>query len=175
MSTPYQSFCGRMCEAEVLGQRWKFARWTWRIIDLWTEWAQEQLPNPITKAIAAIEHMDKEELERKITDPRVLASRNKIKDELVNAAMKQAGNYLGFTSAEVQALINSPRGAAHLVVLLLIENHPDITDEKALDIITALGPEQFERILITTAGRSPPGRQGNGSAPVGLFLPSRGG
>ena len=165
MSSPtQQSFCGRECEAEALGQRWRFGRWTLRVLDDWTEWARTQLPNPIDEAAAAIERMEADEEKRKITDPKLLARRNKIKDELVTAAIRQASSYLAFSAPEVQSLLNSPRGGAHLVRELLKGNHPDITEEKAFDLAQAMGMEEMERVMLTTSGKAPPG--GNGQAPA---------
>lgn len=159
-----QSFCGKECEVQALGQTWRFGRWTLGVLDEWTDWARGQLPNPIDEAVKVIERMELDEQERKITNQRLLLTRNKIKDELVNAAMRRASSYLAFNSPEVQSLMNSPRGAARLVKLLLKTNHPDVSEEQALDLVMALG-EDLQRIMLVTAGKSPPG-EGNGQAPA---------
>ena len=165
MSSPtQQSFCGRECEAEALGQRWRFSRWTLRVLDDWTEWARTILPNPIDECAAAILRMESDEEKCKISDPKIIARRNKIKDELVTAAIRQASSYLATSSPEVKSLLNSPRGAAHLLLLLLKPNHPEVTEEKAFDIVQVLGPD-LERVMLTTAGRSPPAG-GNVEAPA---------
>lgn len=151
------SYVGRECAYEILGQTWRFSRWELHVLDSWIEWARTQLPDPIERCTKVIERMMVEE--EKITDAAVLMRRNKIKDELVHAAMKQANCYLAFNSPEVQSLIQSPRGAAELLRLLLVKHHPDITRDQAFALVQAMPANMLQEIMETTAGRTPPGQK----------------
>lgn len=159
------AYHGRECQAHALGQTWTFSRWTIDILDDWTDWARHHLPDPIAKANAEIERMMEEEegwvaAARTDADKEKLRTRlkrrAKMKDELVTAAMKQATSYLDFTSAEVQSLLHSIRGTSHLCLLLMQRHHPDITEERAFEIVTALPEDEIGRIWDVTSGKAPP-------------------
>lgn len=158
-----QSYVGQECEREILDQRWRFDRWELHILDEWTEWARSQLPDPIERAAAVIEKMMV--TEENIEDSATLARRNKIKDEIMFAATKQANSYLAFNSPEVQSLIQSPRGAAQLICLLLKKYQPNVTADEAFRLVQAMPDGMMREIMEITAGHSLPAEK-NSSAPA---------
>lgn len=174
-AAPTTCFHGRPVTLQALGQTWTFARWEIDKLDAWTDWARRHLPDPLVKVTEQIERMMTQEEERTAaarTDAEKqalqvwLARRNRIKDELVNAAVKQAGCYLDFLSSEVQSLLRSLRGLAHLTLLLLRDAHPNVTEEQAFALVAELGQVRIQEVLSATMGYAPPA-----SSPEGNALP----
>lgn len=156
-------FCGREVTAEALGRSWTFSRWTLTILDDFLTWARTQIPDPLDLATRHVEKMMVEE--EKISNKALLAHRNKIKDELVTGAIKQAASYLDFGSPQVQSLLHSPLGGSHLLMLLLKAHQPDVTEEDAFQIIQEIGDQKLQHIMDVTTGKVAPSL-GNGQAPV---------
>lgn len=84
---------------------------------------------------------------------------------VVDSAIEKAGCYLSFNSKELGSLIRSVPGVAYLFYLLLMLNHPGITEDDAFDISQAIGQDEVTRIMATVSGRDS-GAPKNGASPA---------
>ncbi|MBY0523426.1 MAG: hypothetical protein K2R98_08500 [Gemmataceae bacterium] len=165
------SYRGRETETQALGTTWRFARWTVNVLDDFTAWAKTQLPDPIDVAQAKVDELAAAEfdlLQRKdMPEPELkkrLFVNRQAQERLSKIAMEKACSYLAFTAPEFQSLLNSSRGSAQLLQLLLRKHHPNVTADEAFNIATAVEKKELERIFAVTAGKSPP--SGNSPAPA---------
>ncbi len=163
------SYRGRETETRALGRTWKVGRWTLDVFDDYSAWAAEKLPDPIKVALREVESLSDEEFrvlnrrEMKEEDrQRKLHFLRQQQDRLTRIAMEQATSYLSFTSKPFQSLMNSPRGGAHLLMLLLRQHHPDVTEDDAFYIVVEIGNEELQRIMSVTMGKTPPAPNGSG-------------
>jgi hypothetical protein len=163
---------GREYKVTALGKEWTFSRWTRRVWVEFAAWAKKVLPDPITAALAAIEQatIRDAEIMRELTrkdaaeiakaekeqkPPVLMAGQYKpLSEILVNKAQELASSYLDFNSPQFRSILASPAGASYAMYLLLKPNHPDVTEDDAYDVMTALGGDEIGRIFATVQGKA---------------------
>lgn len=168
---------------EVLGRKWTFSRWTRRVWVDFAAWAKTVLPDPLVAALDGIEKaaLKDAEILRKLSQSDaaeialaakegrppslVLPSWKPITDTLTAKAQELAGCYLDFASPQFRSLLSSPPGLSYAMYLLLREQQPDVTEDKAYDLFLALGQETVAAIFAQVQGQTPP-QQKNGDTPA---------
>ncbi len=175
-------YIGRETTETILGQQWTFARSDRAIDREFAEYARTVLPDPIE---AMTRNLDKVALkdavvlrQLQIDDNAELAKATKenrpailmgpqyvpFADTMTKQAINKAACYLGFGSPEVQSVMSSTEGISYLWYLLLRKHHPDVTPDKAHELMTALG-ERAAAIITRCRGRAEPTGP-NGQAPA---------
>lgn len=164
-------FRGQEVEVQALGKKWKLARRSLDILDAFARWARTVLPDPLEQAEKAVERLQARAVaiseDKTLTDNvkrTLLVGNQQQQERITRQALEQSASYLAFESPQFQSLLRSPRGAAKMYQLLLIPNHPEVTEELALEIAMSLNPQEVANIEKRLDGSAPP--QGNGSAPA---------
>lgn len=162
------SYHGRETTTQALGRTWRFSRWSLTILDTWTEWAAEQLPDPLDVAMPKVEALANQEYDvlqrenmREEDRKRKLHFLRSQQERISRLAMEQATSYLAFNSQAVQSLMRHPRGGAQLLLLLLREHQPNVTLEDAFALANTISEEEKDRIMAVTQGKMPPSKRGN--------------
>lgn len=141
---------GREAEVQALGQSWRLSRWERGTWEAFLSWCRPRLPDPLEvakKALAVFPaHMH---------------------DAIVRHAIDQASFAATSNSPQVQALLGSAEGTAHVLALLLKKHHPEADDDLAMLIAMEVGGDALKAAFETCAGRAPEGALPNGRAPAG--------
>jgi hypothetical protein len=140
---------GREQVVEALGRQWKVGRWTRRVWADFLAWAKPLVPDPLKVAKRALAEFD----------PAFHAA-------IVERAVELSGEYLSVGSPQVGRLLDSVEGTVHVLWLLLKDGNPGVTEDDAFDLAAALGPVGLRAVLDASAGRVPPGAEGNAGAPT---------
>jgi hypothetical protein len=166
---------GRETTAKTLGETWHFSRWTRSVWARIAEEARKDLPDPIE---CMLKHIDKAALKdaeiiRRLEQqdahvisqwqsnqkngqapqpPLMLPRFTPVADHLAKLALDKASLYLDFNSPELTSWLRSPVGASFAFAELLRPHHPDMDEDRAYEIVVALGREEVERIIKTTQG-----------------------
>jgi hypothetical protein len=179
------SYRGRETETKALGKTWRVSRWTLNVLDEFNDWARTILPDPL--AVAEKEVLRLQRGARTVREDRELDDEEKQfrlqgnleqQERISRLAMDEATSYLSLQSKQFQSLINSARGAAHLLLLLLREHQPDITEDVAFGIASGgISPAEMQRIMEVTAGKASGGNgrgspRGNASSPAAAKRPA---
>lgn len=138
---------GRETTVEALGRTWRVGRWSRSVWEEFLAWARPRIPDPLE---IASRHLDR-------FPPHM-------QEMLVRHACDRAADYLGASSPQVQQCLTSLEGSVHLLYLLLRRNHPEVTEDMAMDIAVEAGAAEVKKAFDAAAGRQPP--EGNGTAPA---------
>ena len=130
---------GRESEIQAIGSTWKVGRWTRAVWADWLDWAKTQLPDPLAIVKKDLETWPKE-----------------VQEYLVRQALDRATRALSIGSPEVSLLLDSPEGSCRLLYHLLKKNHPDVTEDDAMDILFEVGQEELKKRFDKAAGTPPP-------------------
>lgn len=173
------AYRGRETETQALGKTWRLSRWTLNVLDEFNDWARTQLPDPLAVADKAVERLQlsarriRQQAKLKPTDKDhldeneaafLLQANAEQQERHSRNAMDEATSYLSLQSRQFQSLLNSARGVARLLFLLLRDHHPDIDEDTAFAVASCLDEEEVKRIMQVTSGRG--GGQGNADAPA---------
>ena len=165
-------YLGRETTTKALGYEWRFSRFNIEIADQYAEWAAKKLPDPIQLGLAAMRHLASREYELRQAEGIPDAVRqqemyvlHKQQEQVGSEAMSAARSYLSFNDPAFQSLANSPVGSAKLIHLLLHKHHPEVSEEEAFILAQAIDRDEYQRILETVRGTSPPA-SGNAPAPA---------
>ena len=140
---------GRETAVGALGRSFRVGRWTRAIWAEFLAWAKPRIPDPLE---VVARHLDKY--------PPAL------QEALVRHACDRACDYLGVGSPAVQQCLASLEGSVYLLYLLLKANHPEMTEDMALEIALEVGADRLKATFDAAAGKAPP--EGNGHpAPAG--------
>jgi hypothetical protein len=144
---------GRSQTVSALGTAYTLGRWDRRVWAEFLEWAKGRLPDPRKAAAEFLAMLPADDLESR--------------SAVVKAALAESTEHLSITSPKVQALLQSIEGGTYLVYLLLKRHHPEVTEDLAYDVFTAVGPERMQEAMTRCAGVAPGGKAdspGGGSA-----------
>lgn len=171
---------GRDGEVIVNGKTWKTGRMTLNVIDAFLDWCRPLLPDPLTIATNDVLRLERAVRDVQASDApdadkaAVVATLRRQQEQVTELAFDRATAYLSWTAPEVQGVLRSPRGAARMLYLLLREHQPDVTEDDAWSVLTALGEKQrdvFTKASGKVAGDSTP----DPTRPAGGRPRSRGG
>jgi hypothetical protein len=133
---------GREATVEALGQTWRVARQELALFSKFIDWVKEQVGDPFS---AAEKYMDR-------ASPAVAALLVRDAKEEADALAKR-----DWGSRVVQRYAQSTSGRVRLFLLQLQVNHPDATEQQAVDILAEIGQQEAARVHRETAGEAPPG------------------
>lgn len=142
-------YIGRETTIEVGGKSYTLTRYDRAVLDKMTEWARARLPSPLA---AIKDHL--------ADLPRHL------QDTAIKAAVEMGGRKLSFDSPLIQEQMTTMDGGVKILSLLLAKHHPDLTEDKVVELVEALAEERgdgFEAYLSEKLGecqgRFPKGRK----------------
>lgn len=170
------SYRGQETTAQALGRTLTFSRFDPVVWEPFLQWAKTVLPDPIDVAHEKVQRLV-DAMYRIKADPdlspdekeRRLFVNAQMQGAVTRLAMDEAMSYLSPNSTRVKALMmDQARGGPRLLMGLLKEHHPDITELDAYWIAQELSEDEIIRIVGVTQGKVGP--QGNAASPA----PSRG-
>lgn len=144
------SHVGREAELTALGQSWRLARWERRTWDAFLDWARPRLPDPLEVARKALALFPQH-----------------LHEGIVRHAIDLSSRALASNSPQVQALLASAEGTAHVLWLLLRDNHPGVTEEQAWLVMAGAGDDALAAAFRRCQGRTPEAAAPNPPAPAG--------
>ncbi len=131
------------------GRKWHLSRWTRSVWAKMLEWARPRIPDPLEVAKRMMAMLPEEQQER-----------------VLSAALPMGCEPLHIGSRSVTIMVDSLEGTAHLTWLLMLDAHPDASEDLAFDIVLGIGLEALRKTLKKTEGEPPPQQPGKESAPA---------
>jgi hypothetical protein len=129
---------GRETEVEALGQTWRLSRLTRALWEDWLAWARPRIPNPLAAVRQDLANWPEEDREM-----------------LVKAALDSYSAVLTINSKQARDMLSTIEGSTKMVQLLLRQHHPNMTEEKALEIMMELGQQKMNEAMTRAAGEGP--------------------
>jgi hypothetical protein len=142
---PLAEHVGREQTFDALGRTYTLGRWTRAVWRGFVAWAKDQLPDPrVSAGVFLAECLSR--IPDDSTPERLL---------IVKLAIDKATGFVGMDSPEVAGLLNTMDGGVKLLELLLKQHHPDVTEDDAYEIYTAVGGAKIDAMAQACAGLLP--------------------
>lgn len=124
------SHIGRETNVTIQGKQYKLSRLDVSILREFSEWYYKECPNPLALAAQHIKDFPPD-----------------LQKILLNQAWEDSKKRREFDTPEVREFMATIAGGGKIISLLLAKNHPDLTEDDALNLATAYFEEQAQPVI----------------------------